>query len=371
MFRRSGSLSLGVVLAFATTPVFAQGQKASPPVPPTTPPTGGVLPPIAGGTETLGASGNIIINGDFENHTGSGCQSNLSNASFNLVMANATAFGSAEEIDVYDDPGGCWGLPAISGATKICLHRQTNGTVDAFAFDLSTPAVVGKTYSLSFWAQAVLDFAGNLGSVQVGLSNSNVTFGTLIFEGFLPNEKVWNQYTLTFVAPMNANFVTVQVGNLDAWEHIDAFSLREAACPDRVYCDTNPNNAADLTVDTCDCNAGSINLMLSGAPAVQCGYPIIGSANGVSIDPPGAVGDLCLIGAAIGRYAGDVMFTDGAGNASLDLLNAVSGGGGGGIPNPPGGNICAPPGQTWNFQWWHRDGMNPSKFSKAISVTFN
>ena len=109
---------------------------------------------------------------------------------------------------------------------------------------------------------------------------------------------------------------------------------------------------------------------MSNAPPGQFGYAIIGAANGVVTDPPGAQGDLCLIGAPVGRYTADAMFTDGAGNASLDLLNTMSGGGGGGIPNPPGGNLCSPPGQTWNFQWWHRDGMNPSKFSKALSITF-
>jgi len=142
-----------------------------------------------------------------------------------------------------------------------------------------------------------------------------------------------------------------------------------APCPDLVYCDGNPVNAADLTIDNCVCAAGSANLVLSNAPAVQFGYPIVGSANGVVTNPPGAQGDLCLVGATIGRYASDALFTDGSGNASVDVLNAVSGGGGGNIPTI-GGNLCNPPSQTWNFQWWHRDGMNPSKFSKAIQVTF-
>lgn len=138
-------------------------------------------------------------------------------------------------------------------------------------------------------------------------------------------------------------------------------------CTTNVYCDTNPANGADLGIDSCT-TGGAMNLLLSGAPATQFGYPIIGSGSGVSTDPPGAQGDLCLIGAAIGRYSKDAVFTDGTGAASVDIWNSVSGGGGGGIPNPPGGTLAA--GQTWNFQWWHRDGMNPSKFSKALTVTF-
>ncbi|MEO2164315.1 MAG: hypothetical protein ABGY29_17545, partial [bacterium] len=88
-------------------------------------------------------------------------------------------------------------------------------------------------------------------------------------------------------------------------------------------------------------------------------------------NPPGADSTLCVAGAMIGRYTGDAGVTDGAGSFNTDIFNSVSGGGGGGIPNPVGGNLCVPGGQTWNFQYWHRDGMNPSKFSQALSVTFN
>ena len=138
----------------------------------------------------------------------------------------------------------------------------------------------------------------------------------------------------------------------------------------KVYCDSNPNNAADIGVDSCLCASGSILVTMTGAPPGQFGYLLIGAGSTTITDPPGAQGDLCLGGAAIGRYSADAGATDGSGSLSTDLLNATSGGGGGGIPNPPGGNICSPPGQTWNFQYWHRDGPNPSRFSKAISVTF-
>ena len=66
----------------------------------------------------------------------------------------------------------------------------------------------------------------------------------------------------------------------------------------------------------------------------------------------------------------DVGKTGAGGTFSTDLLHAASGGGGGAIPNPPGGNVIDPPGQTWNFQYWHRTPSGVSGFSKALRVTF-
>ena len=138
----------------------------------------------------------------------------------------------------------------------------------------------------------------------------------------------------------------------------------------QVYCDVNPDNAADISADTCSCADGSINISMSSGPPGNAGYLLVGESNGSVTDPPGAQGDLCLIGGPIGRYVKDVGVIDAGGNLSTDVLNAITGGGGGNIPSPPGGNLCVPPGQTWNFQYWHRDGLNPSRFSKAIAVTF-
>lgn len=136
-----------------------------------------------------------------------------------------------------------------------------------------------------------------------------------------------------------------------------------------VYCDGNPDNFAEISIDGCACATGSINVSMTGAPAGQFGYLLIGAGSGIVNNPPGAQGDLCLGGAAIGRYTSDAAQTDGTGALSTDVLNANSGGGGGSIPTI-GGNLCSSPGQSWNFQYWHRDGQNPSRFSKAISVTF-
>lgn len=141
------------------------------------------------------------------------------------------------------------------------------------------------------------------------------------------------------------------------------------ACGDRVYCDASPDNAADIGIDTCSCSSGSINVSMTGAPTGVFGYLLVGAGSRTVADPPGAMGDLCLAGGPIGRFKDDIGLTDASGSLTTDILNAVSGGGGGNIPTI-GGNFCTPVGQTWNFQYWHRSG-NSSRFSKALSVTFN
>ena len=149
-------------------------------------------------------------------------------------------------------------------------------------------------------------------------------------------------------------------------------------CSDAIICDDalDPSgfieNVTHLTIDTCDVSAGSINVCLldcRGDYEGQFAYLLIGMGTATLSDPPGAAGDLCLGGAAIGRYVQDAgPITNGV--LCTDIWNSATGGGGGGLPNPPGGSLGA--GQTWRFQAWHRAGpASPSRFSKGIEVTFN
>lgn len=142
-------------------------------------------------------------------------------------------------------------------------------------------------------------------------------------------------------------------------------------CSPTVYCDeaTNPNNVADIAIDSCDLS-NATNLSASSGPPGQFVYPLVALGNGVVQTPPGAKGALCLTGmGAIGRYVKDIGSFDAGGNRSVDISNSMTGGAGHGLPNPPGGNITS--GSTWNFQYWHRQPMGaPSSFSSAITVTF-
>jgi hypothetical protein len=131
-----------------------------------------------------------------------------------------------------------------------------------------------------------------------------------------------------------------------------------------VFCDTDANNQGDASLSTCDCSGGSIMLNLSTTFTNQFTYPLVGL--GTSAGTPTGVSELCLLGNTIGRYGADAGSTAG-GSYSVDLLNANSAPGGG-VPTI-GGSLCN--GNTWRFQFWHRDGMNPSRFSKGVSGTIN
>ena len=136
-------------------------------------------------------------------------------------------------------------------------------------------------------------------------------------------------------------------------------------CDDTVFCDTNPDNVADLGISGCDCAAGSIDLTLTNAGAYDgnAGYIIIGLGTG-SASPTG-VSDLCLIGGGIGRYNKDVRVISG-GTFTVDILNSNTSGSD--VPTI-GGPLCN--GNTWRAQAWHRNGMAPSQFSKGVSATLN
>ena len=133
-----------------------------------------------------------------------------------------------------------------------------------------------------------------------------------------------------------------------------------------TYCgpDQNPNNSSGIAIDTCESAATSIQVSLYNGPPNQFIYLLVGDGNGTASQPPGAKGDLCVIGGScLGRYDKDVGQINFAGQFSTDVRNAVS--------NPCQGAVNLSPGSTWNFQYWHRQPMGqPATFSGAISVTF-
>jgi hypothetical protein len=151
--------------------------------------------------------------------------------------------------------------------------------------------------------------------------------------------------------------------------YYDAFSLQP--CLTTKYCnpgDGSSSNFATIDISSCLLN-GSVTVDMTNGPAGQFSYLLIGNGNQVVSQPPGAVGDLCVAGGGcLGRYSKDPGQIDSAGSFSTDISNSKSGGPDFGIPTC-GGNILS--GETWYFQYWHRQaGGLPSTFSEAIGVTF-
>jgi hypothetical protein len=167
---------------------------------------------------------NLILNGDFENNTASATMFNMQNALFTSTVAAATAFGTADEIDLIT--GSPFGLPPVSGNWKVAIHRSSSGNNDAFSLDLSAPVVAGQSYVLDFFAQRVTTFDAGVGAVQVGISGDATAFGTLLFSG-VADTTSWTHFTFAFLAPVNGQFLTVQIDPDAAptWAHLDNFSL--------------------------------------------------------------------------------------------------------------------------------------------------
>jgi len=167
---------------------------------------------------------NLILNGSFEMNSATETMFNMSNGTFNSVVADATAFGDAEEIDLM--LGAPYGLPPVDGKWKLGIHRQSvGGATDAFAFHLSSPLVAGEVYHLDFYAHAETSFDPDVGPVEIGLSSSATSFGTLLFSTGALSTTSWTHFTHSFMAPSSASFVTVQVGDTETWAHIDNFTL--------------------------------------------------------------------------------------------------------------------------------------------------
>ena len=92
-------------------------------------------------------------------------------------------------------------------------------------------------------------------------------------------------------------------------------------------------------------------------PGPNTGYFIMGTGTNTFV-PPGAVGPICVT-PGLERYLPPTSSTaELNGGFTRDV----------GTSGPISSSIT--PGSTWNFQAWHRDGMDPSNFTDAVSVTF-
>jgi hypothetical protein len=111
--------------------------------------------------------------------------------------------------------------------------------------------------------------------------------------------------------------------------------------------------------------ANNLTVIANQLPTNSFGLFLTSQAQGFVTQPGGSQGILCL-GGAIGRYVapGQIQNSESTGSFSLvlDLTTMAH----------PANPVAVQPGDTWNFQAWHRDA-NPtttSNFTDAVSVTF-
>lgn len=137
------------------------------------------------------------------------------------------------------------------------------------------------------------------------------------------------------------------------------------------YCTGNPNStgvvAAMSATGSASVAANNVVLRAASMPNNSFGYFLTSLTQGVTPNPGGSQGVLC-IGGAIGRYVGPGQIQNsgltGAISLAIDLTQHPT----------PSGFVSVAPGQTWNFTSWFRDvvgGSATSNFANGLTISFN
>ncbi|WMX17597.1 gliding motility-associated C-terminal domain-containing protein [Aureispira sp. CCB-E] len=195
-----------------------------------------------------------FLNGDFELTTAVEDQINISNNSFTRQMPHTVAFGHRENMDIIKSKKYC-GL-AQKGDWFVAL---TSDGTDIISMELSSPLIAGNEYVLTFHDRGCLKY-GPVSYTQIGISDTINRFGTLIHTTTTPIDQIWTRRIIKFIAPINANFITVK-GEADSlvtpvlhWLQVDNFSLE---CP----------NELNLGEDTILCAPRTMNIGLNTTDA--------------------------------------------------------------------------------------------------------
>lgn len=163
-----------------------------------------------------------ILNGDFEvNNAPNGVdQIALTNGQFNSTVSNCTSFGSSTTgLDLITTNN--WDGPPYSGNWYMGIE---GGGIEQFSMALSVPLDSGVVYKIRFFdrGRAVHPPA----PIEIGISMFNNNFGNLIYTAPAPEYGVWNLRCFSFVATLNAEYITIRGGgSIGSWAKIDKFIL--------------------------------------------------------------------------------------------------------------------------------------------------
>ncbi len=192
-----------------------------------------------------------FLNGDFENNTAGGIdQINLTNAAFNAMMPNNTAFGTYGDMDIITTA--TYSGLAQSGSWYVAF---TGTGTDMIAMELSAPLVAGNSYTISFYDRGASGYVPY--PFQIGQSTGSTSFGTVIYTApVAPTIGVWTQRIFTFTAPNSGQYITctMTAGGLGDWAHTDNFTF---------LCSLNLGPDTSL----CGGNTYTINATTAGATA--------------------------------------------------------------------------------------------------------
>lgn len=168
--------------------------------------------------------GQTFLNGSFESTTG-GCSYNITNASFDAMMSNCHAFGSASQLDILDNTCGFGSAEDGTHFVGVAVDI-TNTQTDAFSMELSAPLIAGNSYTVSFYNRKDVGYNANL--LEIGYSNDSLLFGYSIDTVALPTTS-WGFVSFTFIPAINCSYITIQtIAGSYGWNFVDDFTISEA-----------------------------------------------------------------------------------------------------------------------------------------------
>lgn len=242
------------------------------------------------------------------------------------------------------DPSG-WTLVATGDGTSVCAE-DNDKTPIRFVSPVNLPA--GRTGVALLFLGAGHDYTNGTGANQIATSQDNIlrieagSASNTPFSGTAFSPRVWNG-SLCYDAPF--------IGN--------------------EFCEAVPNSTGETgTITALGSNsiaANNVRLVARNLPNGQSGIFVVSQTFGISPMPGGSLGTLCIAGPSVGRYQAPGQIVNSGGNGSYSLLIDLTA-----IPTPSGSTVALP-GQTWNYQSWHRDvvgGAAVSNFTNAISIQF-
>lgn len=260
-----------------------------------------------------------------------------------------------------DNDSFCQAVPAPLGVTTGLIVRD--GDSDFYRLDV--PAFVSVV--------CALDFENALGDIDLALWED---LGDCANPLFIDDSQSTSDYEEVRIPASNAPatyLVRVLYYPSDGGSNEYTMTIAEttSAGLGAIVCEGVPNTTGVpgkmRVTGSVQVQSNSSTLHAFDLPANVFGFFNGSEQPGFVANPGGSEGNLCIAGGFIARFVGpgQIMNTGSAGVAELtpDL---------GAVPGPTGTRSIAA-GDTWYFQFWHRDvigGSQSSNFTGALRVRF-
>jgi hypothetical protein len=275
-------------------------------------------------------------------------------------------------------------LPVYDGGCEIDALEENDSCASAVAMLGGTTQnlTVAKTdpdfYSISVAAGATLDvdvlFSHSEADVDIFLYDPVVSCGdTSIYldRGIsaTDNESVSFTNTSFFDQTIVLEVQVLPAGTGECTEYALTVDPGEGITVGENYCGPAATNSIYesgrmVALGSADVGDNDLTLVGTQLPPGALGYFLVSENAGYIGNPGGSTGNLCLL-PPFGRYSAfaGAVAADSTMTLSVDL---------GTVPQPSG-SIAVQPGETWRFQFWHRDTfltIPTSNFTDALAITF-